>query len=104
MTFCLRGFWKGIAMFGYHSSIRTKFANFVLLAVIRLRHVDGTVNNKGFVRQADDSVVLASFSTDAIANYVGYVKRLIPGFVVYRSNGGYGVLFDDPAGYRHERA
>ncbi|WP_156359588.1 hypothetical protein [Sphingomonas sp. Leaf28] len=81
-------------MFGYHSSVRTKFANFVLLAVIRLRHVDGTVNNNGFVRQTYDCAVIASFRTFMIAGYVGVVNRLIPGFYVDRSNGGFGVLFD----------
>ena len=80
-------------MFGYHSSIRTKFANFVLLAVIRLRHVDGTVNNNGLVRQTYDCVVIASFRTFMIVWYVGVVNRLIPGFYVDRSNGGFGVLF-----------
>lgn len=81
-------------MFGYHSSVRTKFANFVLLAVVRLRHVDGTVNNDGFARQTYDRVVIASFRTFMIAGYVGVVNRLIPGFYVDRSNGGFGVLFD----------
>jgi hypothetical protein len=88
------GFGKGIAMFGYHSSVRTKFANFVLFAVVRLRHVAGTVNNNGFVRQTYDRVVIANFGTFMVAGYVGFVNRLIRGLYVDRSNGGFVVLFD----------